>query len=117
MVAHPLLGALALTALSGSGSGLALDNGLGLHGPPMVRGGRRWCLSNFSDLLNLLVFVDDIDMSQGWSSWNHFKGDITAALAKEIADAMVSSGLAKLGCKNRFPPLWFSSLSRCGLSH
>ena len=58
-----MLGALALTALSGSGSGLALDNGLGLHGPPMVRGGRRWCLSNFSDLLNLLVFVDD--MSQG----------------------------------------------------
>ena len=46
----------------------ALDNGLGLKGPAM-----------------------------GWSSWNHFRDRISASLLREVADAMVSSGLRDAG--------------------
>ena len=35
----------------------------------------------------------------GWNSWNHFACDISEELIKETADALVSSGLAKLGYK------------------
>ena len=33
----------------------------------------------------------------GWSSWNYFASDINETVFMEIADAMVSTGLAKLG--------------------
>ncbi|KAG6513758.1 alpha-galactosidase 1-like [Zingiber officinale] len=33
----------------------------------------------------------------GWNSWNHFSCQINETLIKETADAMVSTGLAKLG--------------------
>lgn len=33
----------------------------------------------------------------GWSSWNKFGGNISEKDIKEIADAMVSSGLADCG--------------------
>ena len=35
----------------------------------------------------------------GWSSWNHFGGSVTDALLREVADAMVSSGLQAAGYK------------------
>jgi alpha-galactosidase len=33
----------------------------------------------------------------GWNSWNHFRGRVDAATVREIADAMVSSGLKAAG--------------------
>lgn len=33
----------------------------------------------------------------GWNSWNHFGCDVIAKLIKEMADAMVSSGMKKAG--------------------
>ena len=33
----------------------------------------------------------------GWSSWNYFASDINETVFMEMADAMVSTGLAKLG--------------------
>ncbi len=33
----------------------------------------------------------------GWNSWNHFACDISEELIKETADALVSSGLLKMG--------------------
>lgn len=30
--------------------------------------------------------------AMGWSSWNHFGKDVTDALLREVADAMVTSG-------------------------
>ena len=54
---------------------LALDNGLGVAGPSM-----------------------------GWSSWNHFGGNgshgngkLNDTVLRQVADAMVSSGLARVG--------------------
>jgi alpha-galactosidase len=33
----------------------------------------------------------------GWSTWNHFKGDISDGLIRQIADSLVSTGLAAAG--------------------
>jgi alpha-galactosidase len=33
----------------------------------------------------------------GWNSWNHFKADINEQNIKEMADAMVTSGLRDAG--------------------
>lgn len=33
----------------------------------------------------------------GWNSWNHFGCDVTEKIVKETADALVSTGLSKLG--------------------
>jgi alpha-galactosidase len=33
----------------------------------------------------------------GWNSWNHFQFDVSEQLVKEIADAMVKSGMNKVG--------------------
>lgn len=33
----------------------------------------------------------------GWNSWNHFNCDVSEVLIKEIADAMLSSGMSELG--------------------
>ena len=33
----------------------------------------------------------------GWSSWNYFANDINETVIMEMADAMVSTGLAKAG--------------------
>lgn len=33
----------------------------------------------------------------GWNSWNHFHGSITAAIVRQIADAMVTSGMRNAG--------------------
>lgn len=46
----------------------ALDNGLGIRRPAM-----------------------------GWSSWNHFRCEISDSLIRETADAIVSSGLRDAG--------------------
>ena len=32
-----------------------------------------------------------------WSSWNYFNGNVNSTLVREIADALVSTGLADLG--------------------
>eukprot|EP01051_Picozoa_sp_SAG22_P006700 SAG22_NODE_447_length_10412_cov_7.930088_3_plen_184_part_00 len=48
----------------------SLDNGLGLRGPPL-----------------------------GWSSWNHFHGNINASIIKEVAAAMATNGLRDAGYK------------------
>src|SRR5690606_15047431 len=33
----------------------------------------------------------------GWNSWNYFKSDISDAMLRQIADAMVSSGMRDAG--------------------
>ncbi|XP_027337166.1 alpha-galactosidase 1-like [Abrus precatorius] len=33
----------------------------------------------------------------GWNSWNHFRSDVNETLIRETADALVSSGLSKVG--------------------
>lgn len=33
----------------------------------------------------------------GWSTWNKFQGNISEAIIKGIADAMVASGLSEAG--------------------
>ena len=33
----------------------------------------------------------------GWNSWNTFQGNISESLIKEMADAIVSSGMQKAG--------------------
>ncbi|XP_074274955.1 alpha-galactosidase 1-like [Silene latifolia] len=35
----------------------------------------------------------------GWNSWNHFKCNVTEKIVRETADALVSTGLSKLGYK------------------
>lgn len=37
--------------------------------------------------------------AMAWSSWNHFQGSVSDPLLREVADAMVSSGLRDLGYK------------------
>jgi alpha-galactosidase len=37
--------------------------------------------------------------AMGWNSWNFFRCDINETLIKEVADAIVSSGLRDVGYK------------------
>ena len=46
-------------------------------------------------MLSPLVFAQTPQM--GWNSWNKFGCDVSEALLKETADAMVASGLKDLG--------------------
>ena len=55
-------------------------------------------------VLSILVLFSGLiaeDLAQtppmGWLSWNLFEGDINSELVKEIADAMVSSGMKEAG--------------------
>ncbi|XP_065868765.1 alpha-galactosidase 1-like [Euphorbia lathyris] len=52
-----------------------------------ITGGRRLLLDN--DLA--------LTPPMGWSSWNHFNCRINETIVKQTADALVSTGLAKLG--------------------
>jgi alpha-galactosidase len=47
-----------------------------------------------------LLFYSSHEVSavhQGWNSWNHFACDISEDLIKETADAILDSGLQRLG--------------------
>ncbi|XP_048332658.2 alpha-galactosidase 1 isoform X1 [Ziziphus jujuba] len=46
---------------------------------------------------NLLANGIGITPPMGWNSWNHFSCNIDEQMIKETADAMVSTGLSKLG--------------------
>ena len=61
-----LLALLAIALLHSRGC-VALDNGLGLSGPPM-----------------------------GWSSWNHFGPHVNASIIERAATAMAENGMKAL---------------------
>lgn len=46
-----------------------------------------------------ILTLSPSNLLQGWSSWNTFRCDINDTLVREIADAMVSSGLRDAGYK------------------
>ncbi|PKI63948.1 hypothetical protein CRG98_015624, partial [Punica granatum] len=46
---------------------------------------------------NLLANGLGLTPPMGWNSWNHFNCKINEKIIKETADALVSTGLAKLG--------------------
>ena len=61
-----------------------LNNGLG-RTPQMGRDG-----DNFTTRTNNFLLI-------GWNSWNHFHCGVTENLVKETADALIQTGLAKVG--------------------
>ena len=63
----PLIGCVLCLCVLASGTGFALENGLALT-PPM-----------------------------GWNSWNKFGCDVSESLIREMADAMVSTGMKDAG--------------------
>ncbi|CAL9754786.1 unnamed protein product, partial [Musa acuminata subsp. burmannicoides] len=46
---------------------------------------------------NLLANGLGMTPPMGWNTWNHFYCDINETIIRESADALVSTGLAKLG--------------------
>ena len=49
----------------------------------------------------------------GWSSWNCFGGDINEAKIKEIADAMISSGMKDAGYEYiNIDDMWMANPAR-----
>lgn len=48
-----------------------------------------------------------------WNSWNHFRCAINETLIREVADAMVSTGLAAAGCVRREHGCLLSDLCLC----
>ncbi|GKB77369.1 alpha-galactosidase 1, partial [Tanacetum coccineum] len=98
---------------------VAMVNG---RDPPLlfaaVRHLRRWIQSRLSTLMMLvadMVAVGERRVSMerhdllangltdtppmGWNSWNHLSCNINETMIKETADALISTGLAKLGYK------------------
>ena len=60
-------------------------------------------MSRLLSLLSLLAHASALDNGliltppMGWSSWNKFHCGITETLARDVADALVSSGLRDAG--------------------
>ncbi|XP_074284381.1 alpha-galactosidase 1-like [Silene latifolia] len=57
-------------------------------------------------LLLLMIHTEDFcfltalpKLLMGWNSWNHFKCNVTEKIVRQTADALVSTGLSKLGYK------------------
>ncbi|XVF50349.1 hypothetical protein PTKIN_Ptkin04bG0090100 [Pterospermum kingtungense] len=84
--------------------GLALGFWLALNANEVAAGGagRMMGMGNSSSIVQQMrrkALANGLGQTppMGWNSWNHFGCDIKEKLIVETADAMVSSGLAKVG--------------------
>ncbi|THU69313.1 hypothetical protein C4D60_Mb08t13120 [Musa balbisiana] len=77
--------------------------------PSAVREGR--LVENESSMARRSVLENGLGRTppMGWNSWNHFQCDIDEQLIRETADALVSTGLAKLGYR-------YVNIGECWLS-